>query len=279
MVSLAIIQVPYTCGDARHPNSRGPEAFMRSGLAEMLVDKGIAVSARRIAEGMPFTDSLGSSLANCRELTGVVRSVVGAGEMPLVLAGSCDVSKGVLSGIDHERCGVIWLDAHGDFNTPESSISGHLPGMSLALIVGQCHREHWAQIGNNAPVPEEAVLLLGVRDLDTAERKRLHQSSVQMIEWRNGRPEQDVPAALDRFATRIGEVYVHVDLDVFCPQDGGVSRGDLAIMVRKIASRFRVRAATLAGYNPDNDSDKSALETGVEIVSALADGLLERRTK
>jgi arginase family enzyme len=80
-----------------------------------------------------------------RALAPVVREAVRAGRTPLILAGSCDASMGVLAGVDHAGWGVVWLDAHGDFNTPESTVTGFFPGMSLATITGHCYRKLWAE--------------------------------------------------------------------------------------------------------------------------------------
>jgi arginase len=127
-------------------------------------------------------------MAVCRQLAAAVRHAIVEGHFPFVLAGSCDVSKGVLADFRHERCGVVWIDAHADFNTPESTVTGFLPGMSLAVIAGHCYRNYWAEIGDNGPVPEAATLLLGVRELDPAERERLTRSAIRVIEWHKGEP-------------------------------------------------------------------------------------------
>jgi arginase len=82
---------------------------------------------------------------------------------------------------DHARCGVVWFDARGDFNTPESTITGYLPGMSMAVIAGHCYRTWWVQVGDSTPIRESAILLLGVRDLDLAEKERLDQSAIQVV--------------------------------------------------------------------------------------------------
>jgi len=147
-----------------------------------------------------------------------VRKAITAGQLPLVLTGSCDPSKGILSGFDHSHCGVVWIDAHGDFNTPETTISGFFPGMSLAVITGHCYQSYWAQIGNNSPIPEAATLMFGVRDLDTAECQGLQRSAIQVVNWREGKPQADVLGSLDVLAKRVKEVYLHVDMDAFDPQ-------------------------------------------------------------
>ena len=80
--------------------------------------------------------------------------------------------------------------------------------MSLAVVTGHCYRNYWAQIGNSVPIPEAATLLLGVRDLDPAEKERLDHSAIQVVRWHEGKPQGDVRVALDRLAQSVPEVYL-----------------------------------------------------------------------
>jgi arginase len=77
---------------------------------------------------------------------------IAAGDFPLVLSGSCVTAPGVLSSIDHSSLGILWIDAHADFNTPSSSVTGFLPGMSLAIVTGHCYGSWWTALGNGTPV-------------------------------------------------------------------------------------------------------------------------------
>ncbi len=100
----------------------------------------------------------------------------------MVLAGSCDVYLGVLSGMGRAGCGIVWIDAHGDFNTPQSSASGFFPGMSLAIAAGHCYQQLWAPIGDSTPVPEDNITLVGVRSLSSeAEVRRLRSSAIRVV--------------------------------------------------------------------------------------------------
>lgn len=268
-------------GDERHGASRGPQRFIQAGADKLLAAKGIVVTVERVERGEPFRDSASASLAVCKALASMVQKTMTAGRVPLVLAGSCDASMGILSGFDHSRCGVIWIDAHGDFNTPESTISGFFPGMSLALVTGHCYQNYWAQIGNSAPISEAATLMLGVRDLDPAERQHLERSAIQVVNWREGKPQADVLASLDELAKRVQEVYVHVDMDaldsqvapgiVDHPVPGGLSLQAMEDAIRAVAARFRIRAAALATYNPDRDQDEKTLRVGLRIIELLAE--------
>jgi arginase len=283
-VHVSLIQVPYILGDERLGPSKGPQCLVRAGAEKLLAAKSVAVSMERVDRGEPFRDSGNASLAVGKRLAPVVRRAIEAGQFPLVLAGGCDVSKGILSGFDHEHCGVVWFDAHGDFNTPETTISGYLDGMSMAVITGHCYRNYWAQIGNSTPVPERATLMLGVRDLDPAEKERLDHSAIQVVKWYEGKPQGDVQVTLDRLAQRVPEVYLHIDADSLDPQvapgvgyavPGGLSLDDMEESIRAVFARFRVRAATLAVYDPDLDQDDKTLRAGLRIIGVLAEAVRE----
>ncbi len=278
-MQVSLIQVPYMIGDEHHGASKGPQRYVQA-AKKLLAARDVAVTVERIVRGAPFRDSPSASLAVNKQLAPIVRQAIAGGQLPLVLAGSCDVCMGTLSGFDHARCGVVWIDAHGDFNTPESTISGFFAGMSLAVVTGHCYQNFWAQIGNSAPISEAATLMLGVRDLDPAERERLERSAVQVVNWHEGKPQADVLASLDELAKRVQEVYLHVDLDALDPQvapgivdspvPGGLSLQDMEEAVRAVAARFRVRAAALTTYNPDLDQDEKTLRAGLRIIELLA---------
>jgi arginase len=276
---VCLIQVPYMIGDERHGASKGPALYARKAI-DLLAGKQIGATTDRVERGESFRDSVSASRAVNRQLAQVVRRAVAEGRLPLVLAGSCDASMGILAGFDHVRCGVVWFDAHGDFNTPDSTVSGFFAGMSLAIITGHCYQSLWAQIGDNTPIPESATLLLGVRDLDPAERERLQRSAVQVVAWHDGKPIGDVLRALDILATRVQEIYVHIDLDVLdpllapgivdSPVPGGLSLEDMEKTIQAAASRFRIRAASLTTFDPDRDPEQKTLQAGLRIVQALA---------
>src|SRR4051812_7729726 len=148
-----------------------PDALLDAGLAQRLAGLGYTTILAEIVD-IPESDEpvelrvgqmlvrLGAEVARSRA----------AGFFPLILGGACLVSLGAIAGLlDPPNTAVVWLDAHGDFNTPETTISGYLGGMPLACAVGRgldTLREH-AKL--TAPVPEQNVALVGVRDLDALE--------------------------------------------------------------------------------------------------------------
>jgi hypothetical protein len=152
-MDICLIQVPSHAGDDRHPASAGPGRLLQAGAADLLATQGHRVTTQRADRGEPFRDTASASAAVNRQVAAKVRAALHAGMLPIALAGSCVTCQGVLAGFDHADCGAVWLDAHADFNTPDTSASGFFPGMSLAVVTGHCYRDYWARIGDSTPWP------------------------------------------------------------------------------------------------------------------------------
>src|SRR5882672_6017626 len=101
---------------------------------------------------------------------------------PIVVSGDCNSCLGTLSGLGSSDIGIIWFDAHGDMNTPETSPSGFFDGMSISIALGDCYPGVWSQLGNTSSIPAANVLLVATRDLDPLERPRIESSAVRMVE-------------------------------------------------------------------------------------------------
>src|SRR5437667_4185901 len=280
-MQISLIQVPYMVGDDRHSSSDGPQHLLQNGAANIFTSNGFTVSVDQVERGTTYRDSATASLAVNKNLKKTVHRAVVAEQIPIVLAGSCDVSAGILAGFDHSRCGVVWLDAHGDFNTPESTISGFFAGMSLAVITGHCYRSYWAQIGDNTPVLESATVIFGVRDLDPAEQQRFQQSQIRMVKWRDGNPKGNAQTTLDDLSKRFHDFYLHTDLYALDPEiapgivddpvPGGLSLPQMEDLIRAMCCRLRLRAAALTTYNPGRDHDGKTLRVSLRVLEVLAE--------
>jgi len=136
-----IIQVPYDSGYKDYRMGRGPGHIVRHLKAE----KNFPVDEVEVHDR--FALEVGTSFAVARQLAEKVCNVAGSGAFPLVLAGGCISCVGTLAGLGAPPPAIIWLDAHGDFNTPETTISGFLDGMGLATAVGRC----WGKPRSHCP--------------------------------------------------------------------------------------------------------------------------------
>jgi arginase len=270
-------------GDATHPVAAAPDHYARADAQSLLVGKGVTATHQRIQapSGVP-TGVAAASLAVNHGVRVAVRSAISTGRLPIVLAGSCDAAIGVVAGLGRGRRGIVWIDAHADFNTPASSASGFFPGMSLAVVTGHCYRELWASLGGRPPVPEQLVVLAGVRSLSPpAEARRLQHSAIQAIPWKQGRPQGDIVRVLEQLAGQVDEVYLHIDNDAFDPHTapgivdepvpGGLSLPQMEDIVHAVTVRLPIAAATIATYTPARDQQDRTLLADLRIIELLGE--------
>jgi len=260
-------------GDPSHPAAEGPAA-----LTTALAEIGCGLAVHRVTI-RPFEgEARVASINVVSHLADLVREVVVAGDRPMVLAGSCDVAPAVFAGAGDDEAGVVWIDAHADFNTPASSASGFWPGMTLAALVGDCGAEVWSALGRR-PATADRVALFGVRSLSPPEEaRRLERSAIRAVGWRDGIPDSDVGSALDDLAGKVERVYVHLDLDALDPAigsgvvdppvPGGLSEGQLLALIDEVRERFELIGSTIATYSPANDEGRT-LPVAVDAVRRL----------
>jgi arginase len=245
-MSVTLVRVPYHLGRDGEGSPRGVDV-----LTDALADDRAAVV--EVTPQGEHSNEIAASMAVIRALADTVSTIDG---FPFVLAGNCSSALGTVTGLGGD-VGVVWLDAHGDFNTPETSPTGFFDGMGLAMLTGA----GWDALREElAIVPEEYVVHVGGRDFDQGERERFARSAVTLVR----RPPVD--AALDALRERVAEVYLHVDLDVLDPSSGranslavadGLSVHEVGRVVDRVAARFEIRAAALTWYEPECDPERA----------------------
>jgi arginase len=219
MPSFTIVEVPFHMGLEGVAVGRGPARIVAAGADRVLADGSQPAEVVHVRKRDASAQDLDAVVDLNRQVRYAVRDTIARGGFPVVVAGNCNSCIGTLAGMGSAIKGIVWFDAHGDFNTPETSLSGSLEGMSLSVAVGQCHDGLRQRIGYTDPVPEEAVLLLGTRALESEEAKRLKRSQVHVA------PGAE-PAQLQRLRDRATSFYLHLDLDVLNPSEspGGTFR-------------------------------------------------------
>ena len=295
---VAIIGAPLDLGQERRGVDMGPSAIRYAGLEERLAGIGLDVSDRGNVvtpepEGLALADErarfVTEILAACAELASIVEGAVREGARPLVLGGDHSIAMGTLGGLAAaagQPGGVIWIDAHGDLNTPETSPSGNVHGMPLAAAVGQA-AEWFTHEGLTLPAVDPArVVLVGIRSLDASERAFLHESGIRVFTMsdidRIG-IERALREALDRVA---GPGFVHVSLDldaldpevapgVGTPVRGGLTYREAHLACELIAESGTVGSFELVEVNPILDRENTTALTAVELAaSALGQTIL-----
>jgi arginase len=274
---VRFIRVPYDAGNRGLRMGAGPERLAAG--ADRLRARGIEVDEVSVEAPTGLRTEIGTTFALHRSVAEEVRGAAAAGAFPLVLSGNCGSSIGALAGAG-AGTGIAWFDGHGDFNTPETTASGFLDGMALAIATGRCFGPLALSVPGFAPVAEHDAVLVGARDLDPAERTALQGSGVSWVtvaEVRRLGAGAALRPAMDRVRAR--RMHVHVDLDVhdpalapangFAPPDG-LSPPEVQDVIRAIAAARGICSASLAAYDPSVDPEGRALAAGLELIDLFA---------
>jgi arginase len=214
-----------------------------------------------------------------RTLAHRVRAAVADGAFPIVLAGNCNSCLGTAAALDPRAAplGVVWFDAHADFDTPDRSL-GFFDGMGLAILTGNGWELLRGTIDGFGPVDERDVVLAGVRDLEEHQRLPLEASALQVVPGRAAAGPA-YAAALEALSGRVGRAYVQVDLDVLDPSegranrfaaDGGLTLGELEQAIELAFDRLRVAAAAITAYDPALDADGRMARAAAAVIRAVA---------
>jgi arginase len=268
-----LIAVPYDSALRGWRMGAGPERLLDGGLVDELRAAGNQVRTECIEADSDAPVEIRTAFALNRTLARRVRAAREAGALPVVLAGNCLTAVGTLAGLGGAPA-VLWFDAHGDFNTPETTTSGFLDGMAIAVITERC----WANLARTVPgfrpVPERDVVLLGARELDVAERALLDGSEIALLA-----PEQvrtQLAPVLTKWSGR--EAYVHLDLDALDPAEGranalaaprGFTVDEACAALERIGRTLQVRAVALTAYDPACDPEGRICRAVPRLLGAL----------
>jgi arginase len=185
----------------------------------------------------------------------------------------------VVTGLEECSPGVVWFDAHGDFNTPESSVDGYFDGMPLAILTGGAWRTMVSE-REVRTVPESAVVQAGARDFDPLEQLRLDSSSIHRLPPDAVDSEDAVTRAVDSLEPAPTGLYLHVDLDVLDSEEAkvniysapnGLSAAQLEAQVRSLLDTRPIRAVSLTAYDPECDSDARVPPIALRLLEAVAE--------
>jgi len=205
-----------------------------------------------------------------RPLADGVAAALRRGRRPVSVAGDCCSALGVAAGLQRADCQpiLIWFDAHGDFNTPETSPGGFLGGMPLAMLTGRGEQEIPQGLGLSS-FPEERVILTDARDLDPGEGAAVAASAVTHLR----RVEDLLELALPD-----GPLWVHFDVDVVDTEDlpavqhpapGGPTAATVARVFRHLAATGRVAAVSVSTWEPDLDADGRSRDVAMGLLGEL----------
>lgn len=289
--TVHVIGAPLDLGQSRRGVDMGPSAMRYAGLAERLADIGCTITDRgNVAAAEPEALAMGDErarylaeiLASCARLAAEVGQAVAAGAAPLVLGGDHSVALGTLGGLaaaTGQPGGVLWIDAHGDLNRPETSPSGNVHGMPLAAALGLAG-DAFTHPGLPLPSVDPArVALIGTRSLDAGEQALVREAGLRtftMSEIDRTGIERAMTEALQHVA---GPGFVHVSLDmdaldpevapgVGTPVRGGLTYREAHLACELVAESGLVRSFEVVEVNPILDRENGTALTAVELVAS-----------
>jgi arginase len=300
--TVAIIGAPLDLGAGRRGVDMGPSALRVANLNARIEGLGFRVEDfGNVAVEQPESAHPGHKrarylehiAATCRELAARVESAAERGLFPLVLGGDHSVAIGTVSGMSNalrkrnEKLGVIWLDAHSDMNTPQTSPSGNVHGMPLACLIGYGPKELTGLCDYSPKVDPRNVVLVGIRDVDLSERPIVKRSGVTVYTMRDV-DERGMRTVMREAILRAsdGTTGIHVSLDmdgvdpdeapgVGTPVRGGFSYREAHLAMEILNDCGLVRSMEVVEVNPVLDAANRTAALGVELVmSALGKRIL-----
>ena len=295
-------QQPLRVALARQPfspngTSRGPATMADGGIQRILADMGAQVRVDEAAlTAIQDTEyggwkRLGMALGNFSQ---IVERNTREGWFTVGLLATCPSMPGLVAGLQHAgptgaplRIGMLWLDAHPDFNTPETTRSGSLGGMPVAVATGRALRRMRLDARLDPPLSDEHVVMGGVRLTDPLEQELLDSSRIQQIsvaDIANLTPA--VFAQLDRLSSISDRIYLHVDMDVLDPREvmghgnkvpGGPSSEQIARMFEELVRRYPKVSAVGFATIPTTDEGGLSLAAVNRMIAGAVRGLAARR--
>jgi arginase len=299
---IRIIGVPMDLGASRRGVDMGPSALRVAGLQARIKQLGCKVEdigniSVKQPEEMSYGEKRAKYLAEiadaCKDLGNMVEKTLEENQVPIVLGGDHSIAAGSLSGVashfkkKDKRIGLIWLDAHGDINTPESSPSGNVHGMPLAAAMGYGAVELVELLDFKPKVEPQNISLVGIRDLDSQEKKLAKKSGVHVFTMRDidERGMREVMSDALKYAMDdTGGIAVSLDMDFVDPSDapgvgtpvrGGATYREAHLAMEMIADTEAMASLEIVEINPVIDEHNRTALLGVELVlSALGKKIL-----
>ena len=304
-VRVALIKMPYV-GERNVPEtSRGPQYLEEGGIEELLQDRGAHTRlAPTVALSADEDRAYGSwnrlALAN-GGLAKILADERRNGNFPVGLLADCSSILGMLSGLQHSgpaakplRVGMVFIDAHGDFNTPETTLSGMLGGMlggmPVAIAAGQCLTRMRMRTGLEPAVPTRHIVEACVRDTDPLEQELLDRSDIDQLTLEDVRTRSaNLFREMQRLSDETDVIYVHVDMDALDPREvsghpltvpNGPTSAELAAALTEMF-KFEKAAAFGVASTPYDEHDKTGVsrQAAYNLILGAVKGVQERRLR
>jgi arginase len=293
---VTLIGVPLDLGAGRRGVDMGPSAFRVADIHHKIRDLGYEVDdsgdievciAETRSPGDPRLKYLKEIKETCEALRDRVLGVLGEGSIPVVLGGDHSIAMGTIAGLSRfhrerrEKVGLVWIDAHGDANTAESSPTGNIHGMPLAVALGIGAPGLVNLAGSCPMVDGSRAAVVGLRDVDPAERPTIRATGIGAFTMRDI-DERGMRAVMEesikRATSGTAGIHVSIDLDaldpdfapgVGTPSPGGLSYREAHLAMEMLADSGKVMSAELVEVNPILDERNGTARLGVELLASL----------
>ena len=290
--TIGILGVPLDLGQQRRGVDMGPSALRAARLQSSLRGLGHTVDdAGNLTVVIPETQSEGDGRTRfldeiadvCRGVSQRVSAFVRQGETPLVVGGDHSIAVGTAAGVSQElqtrgeKLGLLWFDAHADMNTPETTSSGNVHGMALASLVGLGHSDLTNLIDTSPIIEPSHAVLIGVRDIDEAEKSNVRDSGIHVFTMRDI-DELGMRTVVERAIKVISRgtsgIHVSLDMDFLDPAEapgvgtsvpGGVTYREVHLAMELIADSGRMTSFEVVEVNPILDSANRTGRLAVEL--------------
>jgi arginase len=274
MKGVEVIVVPYHAGVRAERVGKGPLRLIEDGLVDGIRADGFDARVTEISPVDDVEGEIGRSFELIRRIATAVSDAVRLARFPLVLAGNCNSSIGVHAGLGDDEAGVVWFDAHPDYDTPTEHKSGYFDGMGVATLAGQCWQALASTVPGFRPLDLARLVYCGIRDFEPGQSERVDASGVRAV---RGSTDRTVLFAeeLELLVTRAGfrKALIHLDLDCLDTSvgyaneyaaPGGLTVQDLQACLERAAKHVQPVAMTIASFNPDLQGNDRIAAAGVD---------------
>jgi arginase len=275
-MEIDLLLVPYDSARRSERMGAGPQALVDAGLISRLEAHGHSVQRTVIDPPVgAWRAEIRTAFDLASSLADAVRGALSAGRFPFILSGNCGIAAHAVCAALGSEAVVLWADAHGEFNTPDTTVGGFLDGMGLATLTGRCWTTIARRIPGFTPIDERRVWLVGARDLDPLEAEALDRSAVHRV------PAERIGASIVEAMRPVGPdapLYLHLDADVLDSSEGranqfavagGASASQLVELCAALRSDRPPAAMTIASYDPEADTDGRARDALFHAIDAI----------
>jgi arginase len=277
-MDLHVVELRATNRPSQGQVPRELDSFRQSGVYDV-ADGKVSYARPWVEDSEYATDPVDTLALMCGRIADEVAAGFAAGESVVVAGGNCGALPGVIGGLQlakgsTARIGLVWFDAHGDFNTPKTTLSGMLGGMPVAVSAGLCYPDWRIGAHQEVPLPTDRIIMVDVRNLDPAEEQLVKATAVEVVPATGPALRE----AVNKLAEKSDLIYLHIDLDILdeslTPSHGtkepnGPDMATTIDAVQTVLDTGKVEAVGLVSVYPVGEGGDTSLASGTELLREM----------